>query len=114
MLLGGAGVLSFPDVTSVWFGESYNFLAVFKKSKYIWQFSHQLKQLLWEVGESKGMKKIGTVLPLPWTWGLFPAVLNHQKEFDQQKCTDSVTFQPPPIWLHPKLALGWRWLDSRC
>lgn len=55
VLLEEAEGLSFPGVTSVWFCESYNFLAVFKKSKYIWQFSHQLKQLLggrwWEQGD---------------------------------------------------------------
>lgn len=69
LLLEGAGGLSFPDVTSVCFCESYNFLAVFKKSKYIWHFSHQLKQFLGEFGGRKRMDKVGSLLPLPWTWG---------------------------------------------
>ena len=76
MLLEGAGGLSFPDVASVWFCESYNFLAVFKKPKYIWQFSHQLKQLLGEVGRSKGMDEVGSLIPLPWTWQLSHLLLD--------------------------------------
>jgi len=60
MLLGGAGGRGFPDVKSVWLCESYNFLAVFQEPKYIWQFSHRLKQLLEEVGEIKGMDEVGS------------------------------------------------------
>lgn len=87
MLLEAAGGLKFLDVASVWFCESYNFLTAFKKPKYILQFSHQLKQLLEEVGGSKGMDEAGSGLTLPCTLGLFPAGLAHQKELEQQKCS---------------------------
>lgn len=80
MPLDGAGGLKFLDVASVWFCESYNFLTAFKKPEYILQFSHQLKQLLEDVGGSKGMDDAGSGLCLPRTLGLFPAGLAHPEK----------------------------------
>lgn len=102
------------------------YLFVFLKALTFWQcsklkdtqqFSCLLKQLLGRLVGVRRWMKVGSVLSLPWAWGLSPSGLAYLKDLEKQKSTGSVmsvSFQPTHIQLCPKPMLEWRWLGSCC